>query len=353
MELQQQTAIEQAKFFCGIDFHKNTCTYCVLDAQGNEVEKPTTIKTDRVVSFFSNRKDYHIGIEATGGANHIVEKFKECGHKVTLINTVKFKAIGIGGKKTDEKDARAIADILRLNYLPEVYHKTLRARRIKSLLVHRELLVHSRVNMTNHIRGLLREYGITMPAGADQFWKFIGPRLTELEDPILQQDLSWLVQSARELNERIKFVDTQVEELGKNDERFKRLQSVPGIGPITALLLMAIIDDQSRFPDAKKFGSYLVLTQKEFSSGDKRRLGAITRSGPEMLRRYLIHGARAVLMCAREETQDLNKKWALRLKGRIGMNKATVGLAHRNARIAFAILRDGTIYLQKKSELAA
>lgn len=353
MEIQHRDTVRQPKFFCGIDFHKNTCTFCVLDKDGKEIEKPTTIKTSNVISFFSNRKDYHIGIEATGGANHIVEKFKECGHKVTLIDTVKFKAIGIGGKKTDEKDARAIADILRLNYLPEVYHKSLKSRRTKSLLVHRELLVHSRVNMTNHIRGLLREYGITIPAGVEQFWKFVNVRLAELEDPILRDNLSWLVDEARELNNRISSIEEQIQGLGKDDERFKRLQTIPGIGPITALLMIAIIDDEKRFPDAKKFGSYLGLTPKEFSSGDKRRLGTITRSGPEMLRRYLIHGARAVLMCTAEDTHDINRKWALRLKSRVGMNKATVALAHRNARIAFALLRDGTSYLQSKDNHAA
>lgn len=353
MEIQQLQIKIQPKFYCGIDFHKNTCTYCVLDKEGNVIEKPTTIKTVKLVSFFSNRKDYHIGIESTGGANHMVEKLKECGHKVTLIDTVKFKAIGIGGKKTDEKDARAIAEILRLNYLPEVYHKSLRSRRIKSLLVHRELILSSRINMTNHIRGLLREYGITIPTGPDQFWKFVSTRLAELEDPILREDLQWLLTEARSLNERLQFIDTQIQELGKNDERFQRLQTIPGVGPITALLMIAIVDDEKRFPDAKKFGSYVGLTPREFSSGDKRRLGSITRSGPEMLRRYLIHGARAVLMCTTEMTTDPNRKWALRLKGRVGMNKATVALAHRNARIAFAILRDGSIYLQVKDEVVA
>ncbi len=343
-DLSKELATSKAKFFCGIDFHKNTSTFCVLNADGEVIEKPTTIRTTKLVSFFSNRKDYHIGIEATGGANDIVEKFKSTGHKVTLIDTVKFKAIGIGGKKTDDKDARAIAEILRLNYLPEVYHKSLRCRRIKSLLVHREHLVHSRINSTNHIRGLLREYGITMPVGCDQFWKLASARIKELDDVILRDNLQWLYTEAKAINYQIEVIDLQIKTLGEDDERVLRLKSIPGFGPITSLLMLAIVDDVNRFEDAKKFGSYLGLTPREFSSGDKRRLGSITRSGPEMLRRNLIHGARAVLLHTQEKTADPNRKWALKLKNKVGMNKATVALAHRLARIAFAVLRDQTIY---------
>lgn len=350
-ELSKEAVVSKAKFFCGIDFHKNTSTFCVLTENGDVIEKPTTIRTVKLVSFFSNRKDYHIGIESTGGANDMVERLKSSGHKVTLIDTVKFKAIGIGGKKTDEKDARAIADILRLNYLPEVFHKSLRSRRIKSLLVHREHLVHSRINSTNHIRGLLREYGITMPVGADQFWKCAGGRIKELADPILKEDLQWLYEEAKKFDLQIDVIDEQVKNLGQDDERVERLKSIPGFGPVTSLLMLAIIDDVNRFPDAKRFGSYIGLVPREFSSGDKRRLGSITRSGPEMLRRNLIHGARAVLLHTTDQTTDLNRKWAYRLKEKAGMNKATVALAHRMARIAFAMLRDNTFYLQKNTEV--
>jgi transposase len=350
-ELSNKLVVSKAKYFCGIDFHKNTSTYCVLDEQGQVFERPTTIRTSRLVSFFSNRKDYHIGIESTGGANDIVEKLKQTGHRVTLIDTVKFKGIGIGGKKTDEKDARAIADILRLNYLPEVFHKSIHARRIKSLLVHREHLVHCRINSTNHIRGLLREYGITMPVGVSEFWQYASLRIEELEDPILRNDLSWLFESTKKLNLQINAIDDQIKNLGEEDDRVIKLKTIPGFGPITSLLMLAIVDDINRFSDAKKFGSYIGLTPREFSSGDKRRLGSITRSGPEMLRRNLIHGARAVLLHTTEKTSDPNRQWAYRLKNKVGMNKATVALAHRLARIAFAILRDQNIYKYPKVEI--
>lgn len=347
IDLSKTNERSKAKFYCGIDFHKNTSTYCVLTADGDVFEKPTTIRTSKLVSYFSNRKDYQIGIEATGGANDIVEKLKASGHQVVLIDTVKFKAIGIGGKKTDEKDARAIAEILRLNYLPEVFHKSIKSRRVKSLLVHREHLVHTKVNAVNHIRGMLREYGITMSAGIDNFWKAASMRINELQDLILKQDLQWLYDQAKQIDKQILSINEQIENLGLDDERVSRLKTIPGFGPIISLLMLAIIDDIKRFDDAKKFGSYLGLTPREFSSGDKRRLGAITRSGPEMLRRYLIHGARAVLLHTTDQTIDPNRKWAYKLKEKAGMNKATVALAHRMSRIAFAMLRDGTSYMEK------
>lgn len=352
-EITNDLVPSKAKFFCGIDFHKNTSTFCVLNAEGEVIEKPTTIRTERLISFFSNRKDYHIGIESTGGANDMVERFKQAGHRVTLIDTVKFKAIGIGGKKTDEKDARAIAEILRLNYLPEVFHKSLRSRQIKSLLVHREHLVHTRINSTNHIRGILREYGITMPTGSEEFWKLVGGRIKELQDPVLAGDLEWLQQNTKAIDLQITEIDSQIKKIGESDERIARLKTIPGYGPLVSLLMVAIIDDVSRFEDAKKFGSYLGLTPREFSSGDSRRLGSITRSGPEMLRRYLIHGARAVLLHTDENSKDRNRIWAFKLKEKSGINKATVALAHRISRIGFAILRDGTKYELKGAAIKA
>jgi len=100
------------------------------------------------------------------------------------------------------------------------------------------------------------------------------------------------------------------------------------------------------------FASYLGLVPEEHSSGEKRIMGCITRSGSEILRRYLIHGARSIMKHLKAGNDDPNKSWAFRLKSRVGMNKATVALAHRMARIAFCILRDQTCYGEVKDNRA-
>lgn len=107
-------------------------------------------------------------------------------------------------------------------------------------------------------------------------------------------------------------------------------------------MAVCVVDDINRFKSASHFASYLGLVPKVHASAEMRMMGHITRSGSEILRRYLIHGARAWMRYAAEG--DPNREWAEKVKERRGMNKATVALAHRMARIIFAVLRDETQY---------
>lgn len=340
-----------AEVYCGIDFHKSTCTLCTLTKDGKEVEPLTTIRTDKLLVFVSNRKGWKIGIEASGGVNHITEKLKEQGHEVVIINPNKFRGIAIGGKKTDERDARALAEALRLNFVPEVHHRSLYARQVKSLLTSREHVVQSRVDAINHVRGTLREYGITMPQGAENFYAQAREKVEQINDKQISTTLLMLVENVDRLREQEREIEVRLAEFTASDERIKRMQTVPGVGPMTALMMAAVVDDISRFPNSNEFASYLGLVPSVHASANKRMMGSITRSGSEMLRRYLIHGARAWMRYA--PVGDPNRAWAERVKERRGMNKATVALAHRMARILYAMLKSGSEYKVKLETTAA
>lgn len=334
------------KICCGIDFHKRTSTLCFIEANG-KIGNTVTISTDKIPIYLGNRRDLLVGIEASGGTNDIVQKLKDRGIEVRIINPSTFKAIGMGGKKTDERDARAIAEALRLNFIPEVHHKSLYARQLKTLIVGREMLVRSRVNMVNHVRGTMREYGISMSQGMEKFTAEVKPALKKIEYVPIRSHLEYLVAQIEDLMKRQLEMEGELEKLCAEDERCRRLRTMPGIGLMTAVTFIAVLDEIDRFKDGKSFASYIGLVPREHSSGDKRRMGSITRSGSELLRRYFIHGARSVLMYAStkgNKTQDSNRDWALKLKERVGMNKATVALAHRMSRVAYAMLRDGTDY---------
>ena len=334
------------RLYCGIDFHKKTSSIHIVDEQGNHKEK-ATLATPTLVKFFSNRKNLLIGIEASGGTNDIVQKLKDSGQDVRIINPNMFKAIGIGGKKTDERDAKMLAEALRLNFIPEVYHKTIAARRLKSLIISREMIVRMKVNLINHIRGQLREYGITIAKGPDKFLALGRQAISLLDYEPLQIDLNMYFDHVQLFVKQIAEMEKKIAGELAEDYRFKNLQTIPGVGLMTNAMLISITDDVGRFSSAKHFASYIGIVPREYSSGEKRRLGSITRSGSEVLRRYLIHGARAILMYAGRTNKydnDPNVQWALNLKKRIGMNKATVALAHRMARTAFAMLRDKTTY---------
>jgi transposase len=342
-----------ADIFCGIDFHKNTSTIYAVDAKGGELASDT-VPTSKLRLYLSNKKGWKIGIEATGGTNHMASVLKQDGHDVTLINPNQFRGIAIGGKKTDKRDAKALARAMSVGFVPAVHLKSLAARRLKSLLTGREIFVRHRCALMSHIRGTLREYGIVFAAGAEAFYAQAGGMIGKLEDPLVQQILREQLKEIDAHRANEKKVEVALAELMKDDERVKRLQTIPGVGPMSAYALLATVDDVSRFDSANQFASYLGLVPTVSASAETRHMGGITRSGPEMTRRYLIHGSRAWMRYA-ADGGDRNRTWAERVKGRRGQNKAVVALAHRIARIAFAILRDETMYgnRKEKSSVAA
>jgi transposase len=331
--------------YTGIDFHKRTSTICFMQEDGtHKIEK---ILSSNLINHLIDRKDLSIAIEASCGVNHVVELLKARNIEVKIINSNKFRGIGIGGKKTDERDAIALATGLKTGFIPTVYHKSLGARRLKSLLRVREQYVQTRVSATNHIRGILREYGITINVGAEEFETGIGEALERLDYPLLQEKLRDLVYEERRLKAKEKEIDNNIETLLASDVHFKNLKTIPGVGTMTAAAMLAIGDEFSRFPNAKAFASYLGLVPSESSSGDKIRRGAITKAGQEILRRYLIHGARSVLRYTNENSKEPIRVWAFKIKGKRGMNKATVALAHRLAKICFCVIKNEREYLRE------
>lgn len=335
--------MQEQKIFYGIDFHKNTSTICAVFQDGKEAERLQTIQTSRLLEHFSNRKG-EIAIEATGGSNHIVQSLRNQGHVVKIVETNQFKAVGVNGKKTDDRDARALAKAIRLDAVPEVHLRSLFARELKSLLKSRDGVVTTRTSFINHIRGTLREYGITFAAGVENFWRNAPQGIAKLESELIKQTLEQLLEQCRLLKEQERQIEERLKVHAGEDERVKKLKTVKGVGDITAYALVAVTDDISRFESAKEYASYLGLTPSVSASANKTFMGAITKSGSELARRCLVHGARAWLKI--DDPGDGNWRWAQRIKEKKGMNKATVALAHRMSRICYAILRDESVYVK-------
>ena len=203
----------------------------------------------------------------------------------------------------------------------------------------------TRTARINTVRGLLREFGVVVPVGAHH----LVPRLTAIvEDAdsgipaLLRFALAEGAREIREIEQRLRAVDRQLEAVAAETLPVQQLQSIPGIGVVTATALLASIGDVQRFPSGRHFASYLGLTPRERSSGLRRRLGAISKRGDAYLRMLLIHGARAVLWRAKKMTaHDRLRTWALQLERHRGHNKATVALANKLARIAWAVWREG------------
>lgn len=331
--------------FCGIDFHKRTSTIFVVDEHGTQVGKTKRVSTDRLIIEVNNLANVVVGIECSGGVNHTVDKLKAHGIDVRIVNSNRARAIGYGGKKTDEKDAEMIARLLRADFVPEVAHRSKASRDMSMLVTAREQLVSMRTQAICHIRGLLREYGLTMNSGVDSFLNEAAGciELLKKQNPGLAEVLGKQLLRVKELKAEELAINEKIEQATSEDERIGRLRAIPGLGLLGAYLMVAVVDDVQRFPDARSFASYLGLVPRESSSGDTRRLGSVTKAGNETLRRYLIHGGRSVLN-SKNFTKDPVYIWAKKLESKKGMNKASVALAHKLARICFALLRDGSTY---------
>jgi len=338
-----------SKVFYGIDFHKNKTVICAVYEDGSAAQPIKTIKSSRIFEYFSNRdKNCALAIEASGGTNHVVTKLCALGLEVKLVNSNVFRGIGIGGKKTDHRDAKALANYLRLGGVSEVHVRSVYAREIKTLIVNREMILRSRVNMTNHIRGTLKEFGILIPVGKEKFFKEVGQKITKVENTYIKTSLEEMLEIVYKLVRQQNIIEERLKDIAKKDERIHRLKTIPGVGDMVSLMVVCVVDDISRFENSREFSSYLGLVPKVNASAEKRIMGSITRSGSEILRRYLVHGARAWMKY--KAGGDINRVWAEQVKERRGMNKATVALAHRMARIIYAVLRDGDIYWGKQKK---
>jgi len=143
---------------------------------------------------------------------------------------------------------------------------------------------------------------------------------------------------------RIATYDQRLLQAAKSDERAKRLQEVPGIGPLTATAVIASVADAHHFGSGRDFAANLGLVPREHSSGGKQRLYGITKRGDVYLRTLLIHGARSALRCAGEKPDRL-LRWAVKLAEKRGMNVAAVALANKLARVIWALLAHGREYV--------
>jgi transposase len=193
----------------------------------------------------------------------------------------------------------------------------------------------------------LREFGVSIPVGARRTIESVRDALCgdgRLVPTLLHSSLIELLAEIESLDQRCKQIDRDLARLNEHDPVVERLLQIPGVGPLTATALRASVVDIQRFPSGRHFASWLGLTSREHSSGERRRLGRISKQGDPYLRTLLIHGARSVLIAARAAQRrgssvDRLRSWAIDLQERRGHNKATVALANKLARIVWATWR--------------
>jgi transposase len=243
--------------------------------------------------------------------------------------------------KSDANDAEGLAQLARTGWYREVYVKSADAHVIRAHLLARQQINKARRNFENQIRALLRVFGLKVGQVARGRFE---ARVTGLLErvPALRLPIEQLLASRRALEASQAALEGEAKRLAAADERCRTLQTMPGVGPLTALAFVSAMDEPSRFAKSSSVGAYLGLTPRSYQSGEVAWTGRISKTG-DALSRALLYEAANVLMVRVKAPLPL-KIWALGLAARIGGKKARVALARKMAVILHRMLSNGTAY---------
>jgi transposase len=297
------------------------------------------LRRSQMLPFFAQQPAATVLLEACGSAHHWGRELQRLGHTPRLLPAHDVHRY-VRRNKTDRTDTKALLEASRNEEIRAVPVKSMDQQAVALLHVCRATWVSTRTGRFNAIRGICREFGLSIPVGAKRVIPAARTQLAadSVLPPILHPIVESLCAEIATLDAAIVGVERQLAALAMHMPDVIRLQTIPGIGLLTASALVAKIGDASRFPDGRHFASALGLTAKEDSSGMQRRLGGISKRGDIYLRMLLIHGARSVMLSAKTKRHpDRLREWALRTQERRGHNVATVALANKLARIAWAV----------------
>ena len=318
----------------GIDLAKNTFSVHGVDARGKEVLRKTVSRA-RLMALVAQLPPCLIGVEACSGAHDWARRFQAHGHTVKIMAprfVVPYRRSG----KNDGNDAEAICEAVQRPSMRFVPIKSVEQQAILSMHRVRQGFVEERTATINRIRGLMSEFGVVLPARAGEVKR--GAHAAAEQLPAMARSaIEDLMAHLAVLDERIIAYDKQLEAIARSDDTVKRLMTVPGVGPLTALATVATVGNAREFRDGRQFAAWLGLVPRQWSTGGKQRLGRITKRGDAYLRTLLVMGARAALQMAAGRSDKLSR-WAMSLKERRGYHRAVVALAAKNARILWALL---------------
>lgn len=328
----------------GIDLHKRDSQVCVLSEDGRVLlEQRVHTTRERLSVVLSARPKSRVLLEASTESEWVARHLEELGHTVIVANPnfAPMYATRTKRIKTDLRDARVLAEALRLGAYRPAHRASETSRTARDVLLSREALVKNRTSLINLVRAMLRSRGLRLSRGTSHS---VADRLSSLSLPAdLSVVLSPLIAQMRTLSCSIKELDQQLARAAEENPVTRRLCTTPGVGAITAWTFLSVIDDVDRFATAHRLESYLGLVPSERSSGEKQRRGRLTKTGNRRLRALMTEAAWTFLRSKHPAAQSLNA-WASGVASRRGKRVAAVALARRLSGILFAIWRDETVF---------
>jgi transposase len=331
----------------GIDLGKNGCSVVGLDGTGRVVLRRRMAR-EGVAKLAAGLPACVAAMEACCGAHHLGRLLRDLGHEVRLMSPEYVRPY-VKAQKNDDRDAEAIAEAATRPTMRFVEPKSAERLDMQSLHRVRDRLVGERTALLNQLRAVLLERGVVAPQGRRKLEAALaelldGTAAAEGRQAPLSPRIRALVEDMRAewagLDRRIEGYDDEFAARAKADAAARRLATIPGIGPLNATALAAAIGDAATFARGRDLAAWLGPVPRQATTGGKPKLLGITKRGNKYLRKLLIHGARSAMPSLLAGATPLGA-WLRGLVGRVHRNAATVALANKLARIAWAVLRRG------------
>ena len=328
--------------YAGIDVSLERSSVCVVDATGKIIrEAKVASEPEALAGFFAGLglAVTRIGLEAGPLSQWLHAGLSETGFEAVLLETRHVKAaLSAMIVKTDRKDARGIAQLLRMGWYRPVHCKSPPAQEVRALLVGRKLLQGKLLDVELGIRGLLRGFGLKLgEVSKGQF----AARVRELVagQPMLERVVEPMLRAREALRCEFHVLHRAVLAIVREDAVCRRLMSVPGVGALVAITFTSAVDDPARFRRSRSLGAYFGLTPKRYQSGETDVTGGISKAGDTMVRTALYEAANVML--TRAGKFSTLKRWALEVAKRRGPRRAKVALARKLATVLHRLWVDG------------
>jgi transposase len=328
----------------GLDIAKNVFQVHGIDDRCKVVIR-RQLRRSQVLAYFAKLPPCLIGMEACATSHHWARELNKLGHEVRMMPARYVKAY-VKRNKTDAADAEAICEAVQRPTMRFVPVKTPEQQSVLMLHRTRTMLVRQSTMLINAIRAHMAEFGIVAPVGRKGFEKLLGEIVSSEDKRIPELARDCLVALAGQLKlarRQILGADRRIMAIHKSSELSKRLEAIPGVGPLSAAALVANIPDARAFASGRDMSAWIGLVPKQHSTGGKERSGSISKAGNRYLRQLLFVGAMAVIRRAKQ-LGARTYPWLVKLMERRPVKIAAVALANKIARIAWALMVKGESY---------
>ena len=327
----------------GVDLAKNVFQVHGVDAEGTVVVR-RQLRRRQVLAFFEKQPPCLVGMEACATAHYWAREIAALGHEVKLMPPRYVKPY-VKRNKNDAADAEAICEAVTRPTMRFVAVKSVEQQSVLMLHRTRELLVRQRTMLVNATRAHMAEFGVVARTGLPQVKELLAVISDEADEripPLARTCLEGLARQLLSLEREIVGAERRIHAWHRTNEESLRLETTPGIGPITASALASSIANPSIFKSGRSMAAWIGLVPRQNSTGGKERMGRISKQGDQYLRWLLVAGAMTVIRHAkRRGTTD---PWLANIIADKPTKVAAVALANKNDRIAWALLRHGGTY---------